>query len=213
MATSPGTAHWQIRMLRFSGTVANGVVKGYNLGDIELEASLTNHVIKLENLMIKQSGGLMAAKGQIDLRGDISLEAGARDIDAAFFAKLFDSSIKTKGKLSFTAQVTGKTDNPHTAVSMEIADGSVDNASFDNLYGLFILDKGKIQVDQLLLSKGEYKASAYGVIPLAALNTESRKKASAEDQMDLTFRLDHANLSILPILSNAISAASGETEG
>ncbi|MDF2501404.1 MAG: hypothetical protein K0Q77_2118 [Anaerosporomusa subterranea] len=197
----------------FGGTVAKGVVKGYTIGDIELEASLTNHVIELEKLMVKQSDGLMAAKGKIDLRGDINIEAGARDIDAAFFAKLFDASIETKGKLSFTAQISGKTANPHTAVSLEIANGSIDNAGFDNLYGLFILNQGKIQVNQLLLSKGEYKASAYGVIPLAALNKEGRKEASAADEMDLTFRLDHANLSILPILSNAISTASGDTKG
>lgn len=197
----------------FSGSVAKGAVKGYNLGDIELEASLTNHVIKLDNLMIKQSGGLMAAKGQIDLRGDTNIEAGARDIDAAFFAKVFDSTIETKGRLSFTAQITGKSESPHTAISLEIANGSVANAGFDNLYGLLILDKGKIQVDQLLLSKGEYKASAYGVIPLAALNNERRQKASAKDEMNLTVRLDHANLSILPILTKAISTASGDTKG
>lgn len=197
----------------FGGLVENAVAKDYAIGNIEVEASLANHVIELDKLTIKQNDGLMAAKGRIDLNGDIAVEAGARDIDAAFFAKLFDADMETKGKLSFTAQISGKTRSPHTALSLEIRDGSVANAGFDQLYGLFILDQGKIQVDQLLLSRGEYKASAYGVIPLAALNRERRQNASAADEMDMTFRLDNANLSILPILSNAVSAASGDTKG
>ncbi|MDU4960920.1 MAG: translocation/assembly module TamB domain-containing protein [Sporomusaceae bacterium] len=197
----------------FSGLVENGVYKDYTIGDIEVEAALTNHVIELNTFMVRQNNGLMAAKGRIDLNGDIDIEAGARDIDAAFFAKLFDASVETKGRLSFTAQMSGKTSDPHTALSLEISDGSIDNAGFDRLYGLFVLDLGKVQINQLLLSKGDYRASAYGVIPLAALNREKRKTISAEEEMDLTLRLDHANLSILPFLSNAVSSAAGETQG
>ena len=197
----------------FSGTVVNGIVKGYTVGDIEMEAVLANRVIDLDKFMVTQNEGLMAAKGRIDLQGDINIEVGARDIDAAFFAKLFDANLETQGKLSFTAQISGKTKKPHTAVSLEISQGRVANASFDTLYGLFILDQGIIQVSQLMLAKGEYKASAYGVIPLAALNKEGRRAASAADEMDMTFRLDQADLSILPFLSKAVSSASGETKG
>lgn len=198
---------------RLNGTVSGAALRDYVLGDVTIDASYRDRVLSLDNVSVKQGNGFLLMRGVADLDGEINIEAGAREIDARFFAAVFNSNLETQGQLNFTAQITGKTASPHTAMSLEILNGSVAGAGFDKLYGLFILEKGSIQVNQLLLSKGPYRASAYGTVPLAALNPSGRRQATASDQMDLTFRLDQANLSILPVMTKEVEWASGETTG
>ncbi|MCP6429232.1 hypothetical protein NL523_28355, partial [Klebsiella pneumoniae] len=81
--------------------------------------------------------GILVARGQADLNGAIDMEFGGRDIETGILPALFDTTVETKGKFSFNAQATGQTADPNVAVSLEIKDGSVATAEFDNLYGLF----------------------------------------------------------------------------
>lgn len=196
-----------------TGNLTGGKLKNYPLDTIDMDVALENNVVTVNRFMAKQGTGILAIRGTADLDGPVNLEIGGRDIDAGLLTVWFDSTLDTKGKLSFAAQMTGTAQNPHTAVSLEIKGGGVSTAIFDSLYGLFVIDQGSIQVNQLLLSKGNYRASAYGIIPLAALNKEGRKNATIADQMDLRIRLDQADLSILPLLTKEVVWANGKTEG
>lgn len=196
-----------------TGNMTNGSIKGYPLENIEVDVALENQVVTVNTFTAKQGAGILAIRGSADLQGPLNLEAGGRDIDAGLLTAWFDSSIDTKGKLNFTAQVSGTAAKPHAAVSLDIKGGGVANAIFDNLYGLVILDGSSININQLMLTKGNYRASAYGLIPLAALNREGRKQATVADQMDLKLRLDQADLSILPLLTKEVSWATGQTKG
>lgn len=196
-----------------TGNLTSGRLKSYPLDNIDMDVALENNVITVNRFMAKQGTGILAIQGTADLEGPVNLEIGGRDIDAGLLTAWFDSTIDTRGKLNFAAQMTGTAQNPHTAVSLEIKGGGVTNTTFDSLYGLFIVEKGSIHVNQLLLTKGNYRASAYGLIPLAALNKEGRKNATIADQMDLRIRLDQADLSILPLLTKEVVWANGKTEG
>ncbi|MBP2655571.1 MAG: hypothetical protein H6Q73_3140 [Firmicutes bacterium] len=196
-----------------TGNLIKGMIKGYPLEDIELEADFDNNVLTVERFYAKQGTGVLAMKGTADLNGPLNLEVGARDIDAGLLAAMFDSNVGVTGKLGLTAQISGTWSNPHAAVSLDIANGGLANATFDALYGMFIFDNGSIHVNQLMLSKGPYRASAYGTIPVAALNKKEWTKATMADQMDLKVRLDQADLSILPLLTKEVTAASGNTTG
>jgi translocation and assembly module TamB len=68
-------------------------------------------------------------------------------------------------------------------------------------------------VNQVLLKKGPYQASAYGMIPVAALSPEGRQQGNNVEQMNLNVKLDKANLSILPLLTKEVTAAEGATQG
>jgi translocation and assembly module TamB len=131
---------------------------------------------------------VLAAQGTGAIGGPLDIEVGGQGLDAGLLTAWLDSTVDTRGKLTFTAQVSGTSYSPHAAMSLEINGGGVANATFDALYGLFILDKGSIHVNQLMLTKGPYRASAYGTIPLAALNREGRARATVADQMDLKVR-------------------------
>ncbi|EAX47474.1 protein of unknown function DUF490 [Thermosinus carboxydivorans Nor1] len=196
-----------------TGKLRQGKLRNYPLDSVDLDVELTNNILTIHTFTAQQGTGILAARGVANLDGPLNLEIGGRDIDAGLLTAWFDAAVTTKGKLSFAAQVSGTARHPHTAVSMEIAGGQLGSATFDSLYGLFILDNGSIRVDQILLTKGPYRASAYGVIPLAALSQEGRSQASVADQMDLRLRLEQANLSILPLLTREVAWAAGETKG
>ncbi|MDT8903780.1 translocation/assembly module TamB domain-containing protein [Anaeroselena agilis] len=196
-----------------TGTLTKGKIKNYPLDNIEADIALHNNVVTVNRFYAKQGDGVLAARGTAALGGPLDLEIGGRSLDAGLLTAWLDSTVDTRGKLTFTAQVTGTSYSPHAAVSLEINGGGVANATFDAMYGLFILDKGSIHVNQLMFTKGPYRASAYGTIPLAALNPKGRAQATIADQMDLKVRLEQANLSILPLLSKEVAWATGETKG
>ena len=196
------------------GTVHAGRIKGYRLDSIELDVSLRNKVIAINTFQARQGAGYLAAKGTADLKGPLSMEIGGHDMDAGLFAAWLDSSADIQGKLNFLAQIGGTAAKPEASLSFDIHDGGVTNATFDELDGLLVLKDNIILLNQLYITKGEHRASAYGKLPLNALvKKQNRDQASAADVMDLKIRLDQANLSILPLLSPEVQSASGATQG
>ena len=196
------------------GTLKAGRIKGYALDSIELDVSMRNNVIAVNELRARQGAGFIIAKGTADLKGPLAMEIGGHDMDAGLFAAWLDSSADIQGKLNFLAQIGGTAAKPQASLSFDIHDGGVTNATFDELDGLFVLKDDIIQINQLYITKGEHRASAYGTLPLKALvKKQNRDQASAADVMDLKIRLDQANLSILPLLSPEVQSASGATQG
>jgi translocation and assembly module TamB len=196
-----------------TGTLTGGKIKNYPLDSVDVDAVLDHNIITINKFSAKQGQGIVAIRGTADLNGPLDFEVGARGVDAGLLTAWFDTEIPTVGQLNFAAQVNGTAISPHAAVSLDIQGGAIANTSFDTLYGLLILDKGSIHVNQLMLTKGTYRASAYGVVPLAALSSKGREQSTIADQMNLKVRLDEANLSILPLLSKEVSWAAGPTKG
>jgi translocation and assembly module TamB len=199
--------------LQLFGTLHGGRIKGYSLDRIDLDVALRNHVITINELRARQGTGFIVAKGSADLQGPLALEVGGRDVDAGILAAWLDTKSEIQGKLNFLAQIGGTAKSPQAGLSLDIRNGGVTNATFDQLFGLFVLKDDVIQVNQLYINKGEHRASAYGSLPLKALNRQQRAQATAEDSMDLQLRLDQANLSILPLLSSEVQWATGQTLG
>lgn len=196
-----------------TGNLKDGLIKKYPIGSINIDVALENNVLKVNELSASQGIGVLMAHGTADLDGPLNLEIGGRDIDAGLVAALLDAKIEPKGKMGFAAQISGSASEPHAAISLEIANGGIGDATFDSLYGLLIVDKDMIHVNQVLLKKGPYRASAYGVIPIAVLSPTGREKGTIADQMDLKLRLDEADLSILPLLTKEVAWATGPTHG
>ena len=195
------------------GSLLAGRIKNYPLDSIDLDADFRGGILSVNTFFAKQGSGVLAARGTADFNGPIALEVSGRDLDAGLLTAWLESNIETKGKLTFSVEVNGKTMDPQIALSLQINNGQVATAGFDELYGLFSINKGSINVNQVMLVKGPYKASAYGIIPVAALGADSRTKGTIADQMSLKVKLDQANLSILPFLSKEVSWAAGETDG
>ncbi len=197
-----------------SGYLTDGSIKTYPLDRVELDLAFENNVLKLNQFKAQQGKGSLLAQGRVDLDGEIDLEVGGQDIDAGIITALSGCDWELDGRLRFAAQVGGTVKEPKAAASLEVNDGGIGTATFDSLYGLFILENNNIQVNQILLRKDKYRASAYGDIPLSALTPEGRRAGNGKTEMDLRFRLDNANLSILPVVApQFIEWGEGETHG
>lgn len=196
-----------------TGDLKAGRVKHYPVESITMDVALENNVLTINELSASQGIGVLMARGKADLNGTVDVEVGGRDIDAGLVTALLNSKIEPTGKMNFAAQISGVASNPQTAISLEILNGGVGDATFDSLYGLFLVDKDDIHVNQVLLKKGLYRASAYGVIPVDALSSDGQEQGSPAEQMDLKVRLDAADLSILPLFTKEVSWATGATQG
>ncbi len=201
--------------VRLMANLKAGSIKNYPVESIVVDAALENNIVTIYDVSVKQGTGVVLARGRADLNanGPLNLEIGGRGIDAGLVSAFFNTSINPTGKLDFAAQVSGVSNNPHTALSLELANGGIGETTFDSLYGLIILDNDVINVNQILLKKGPYQASAYGMIPVAALSSEGRQQANSAEQMNLNVKLDKANLSILPLLTKQVAWAEGATQG
>ncbi|MBP2639145.1 MAG: hypothetical protein H6Q66_96 [Firmicutes bacterium] len=199
--------------LHITGGLVNGNIKNYPLDNIDIDVILENNILSIRQLMAKQGDGILAMQGTADLNGPLALEIGGRNIDAGLLKSWFNSSLEIKGQLNVAAQISGTAKAPYAAVSLDIANGGVASATFDQLYGLFIYDKDNIEISQLFLSKGPYRTSAYGRVPLAALQADKNTRLSSTEQMDIKFRLDQADLRILPWLTKEVAWATGPTQG
>lgn len=199
--------------MHLQGSMGEGHLKDYPLRNIAIDITLNDRVITVKQFRAEQGEGLLVIKGTLDMAGPIALECAGQNIDAGLLTSLADYKMDTKGTLNFGAQVGGTVGAPTANLSLDIQGGGVGNATFDTLYGLFTLRDGIIQVEQLLAQKGEYKASAYGVIPLAALTSGGQDHVDVKNQMDLKVSLDQADLSILPLLTDQLDWAMGETKG
>ena len=199
--------------LQIFGTLNAGRIRGYALDSIDLDVSVRNNVVSVNNFLARQGTGRVIVKGTADLAGPLALEVGGKDIDAGLLTAWFDTTVEAQGKMDFLAQLNGTAAKPKGAMSLEIRNGGVANATFDALYGMLLLSDDVIAVEQLFINKGDHRASLYGTVPLKALNKAWRSQASTADSMNLRFRLDQADLSILPLLSNEVEWATGPTKG
>lgn len=207
-----GSMHNPNILLR--GAITDGKIKNYPLDSIDIDAELKNKIITVNTFTATQgTEGVLVVSGEADLNGEMNVEVGGRSIDIGILTALFDTTVETQGTFSFNAQATGKTQDPHVAVSLEVQNGSIAHTEFDNLYGLLIFKQGSIHVNQLYVARGPYKASAYGIVPIRALNSQGRSQADITDMMDLTLRLDNADLRILPLLTKEVAWAAGPTTG
>ena len=195
------------------GFIASGTLKGYPLSKITIDATLNNHVVTLHKFYGEQGLGKLAAEGTVDLNGPINARMSAQDIDAGLLTHLFDSKIDMKGQLNVDAQFGGTIQNPEADVSIDVEHGGVGSAVFDSMTGLMNLKNGTITVNQLLLKKGPYKATAYGIIPLKAIGSKPWEMPDDYEQIKLKVSLDQADLSILPMLSDQVDWAIGPLAG
>ena len=197
--------------IRMNGTVTNGFLKKYPLDDVSLDIFIDGRVINIEKFYAQQGAGVLLAKGTADLDGDLAVEVAGKSIHAALLTDLAEMDVDTKGTLDFGAQIFGTAESPQANLSLEIKGGGIGGATFDSLYGMCILNDGIIDVQQILLTKDQYKASAYGIVPLAALRHSG--VVDVKDQMNLKISLDQADLSILPFLTKEIEWGVGNTNG
>ncbi|MBO5245014.1 MAG: translocation/assembly module TamB domain-containing protein [Selenomonadales bacterium] len=196
------------------GMMQNGLIKNeHPLSDVEIDAQLDGHVITVNTFRGTQGDGLLAVQGVADLKGELDLAMAGNLIDPEILTDWFDLGIDTEGKMDFAVQLSGTMDKPHAHASVEISDVGVSGTQFDKLVGMFVVDDRMLNINQLLLSKGEYRASAYGIVPFGAVIRREDMEVEADDEIDVTLQLDNADLRVLSLLTPEVTDGIGPMKG
>ncbi|MFA6074986.1 MAG: translocation/assembly module TamB domain-containing protein [Negativicutes bacterium] len=204
----------------FSGTVENPTVKisaqaptitsyGFGLDDFVAECYFSNKTLTISKLFAKRGDSIFAGKGVGEIDGPLAMEVGARNIDASLLAKWSSKELPLTGNLSATAQITGTYKNPAVALSVTLDKPSYAGTQLDEIFGLLTIDKDKVNVNQILLSKAGYKATLIGEVPYDAMSLKPVADGS-NAQMNLKFTLEETDMKLLPLLfSDKIIYADG----
>lgn len=200
--------------VRVKGTMEEGIIKEkHPLTDVEIDASMIGSVITVNTFCGKQNDGVLAIRGTADLEGDLDMEMAGNGIDAAILTDWFDLGLDTAGEMDFAVQLAGTVDEPYANASVEIKNVGIEGTSFDKLVGLFVVDDRMLRINQLLLTKGEYRASAYGIVPFGAIFKRNDVEIAAGDEIDVTLELDNADLRILALMTSEVTDGVGPMKG
>ena len=217
------TSHMQLGGTRenpsiaLTGRIEEGALASYPISDVALDVALQNRVLTLRTLTGRQENGTFSASGTADFNGTANVDIEASDIALGIFTGFAGVEEKVSGTASATVHIGGRTQNPEVDVHLTAKNGGIRGSSFDQLEGEAQLRGSVIYLNQLTVTKyidgTAYMASVRGTLPLRALTARSDETLSSYEQIDLTFVLDNADLSLLPVFSNSVEWALGRTEG
>jgi translocation and assembly module TamB len=188
-------------------------INGAALDSMEIDVLAEGPRITINKMQATADGGALSAAGEINLMEDVDVKVLGEAIPLKLLASMGGISEEASGMANIEASFKGSAKNPSGRMSLDITDGGFGTAVFDTLSCKLSLDNKIINVEKAEVTKDEYKASADGIIPLAAIMKDEGEQATVSEQMDLTVRLDDADLRILPMVSNYVEWAYGATEG
>lgn len=200
--------------VHIKGTMDQGMIANkHPLTDVEIDARMIGSIITVDTFRAKQNDGMLAIQGVADLEGEIAMEMAGNHIDAGILSDWFDLGLDTQGDMDFAVQLTGTVDAPYANASVEIKNVGIAGTSFDKLVGLFVVDDRMLRINQLLLTKDEYRASAYGIVPFGAVIKREGIEVAEGDEIDVTLELDNADLRVLALLTNEVTDGIGPMKG
>lgn len=195
------------------GSIKELAIASKPVGNGEIDLAFDKHKLSIRTLKLPVENGLLAAKGTIDFNGETDVQIAAKALPVELVTPLVDQTLAVSGKLDFVATVKGDTQDPLAEASITLSEGLYNGVTFDNLFGLISVKEGIINVNQLLLSKDVYKASAYGKIPLIAIYDKAKAPKNGEKNLDLTLKLDDTDMGILPLLISVVKESTGDADG
>ena len=208
--------------LDIDGTMAKGTMAGYDVHDVQLAAVLENRILQLRSCKGYQgASGAFELTGTAALDGTLDLGLHAENIALGMFTKAAGVKADVLGTANMDATFTGNIQSPEGHMTLTAHDGGIQGSTFDTLEGEATLFHGIVDVKNLVVQKTvgtngkaqTYQASAKGIVPLHALVAGGDEQLADFEQIHLEVSLDHADLSLLPVLSNQVEWAVGETRG
>lgn len=200
------------------GTMPEGQVAGYDIHDVALNLHLLDSVIYIDELSGSQgTEGSFSADGSVTIGGPIAATFTARNLALGMFTKSAGLQRDVHGTADIDVSFGGTTGNPSADVTIAGRNGGFEGSVFDSLSGVFHLKNGLVNVENASVKKTinqkDYEASAHGIVPLRALTSTGDDPSDDYEQIKLDVRLDQADLSLLPFVSDQVDWALGATKG
>ena len=199
--------------LNVVGSIKDVTIDTKVVGDAKIDASLENRKFKIRTLKLPVDDGLIAAGGTVDLDGDADLQIAVRDVDIEPFLPLVGDNINATGSVTGVINMTGATQNPKVELSASLANGSYNGIDIDQGFVLATMENHVVNVQRIQVVKEDYKLSAYGKIPLAALYTTGYLDANDSKAMDMTIDFNEADMAVIPLITPTVKDATGALKG
>ncbi len=197
----------------FTGNIVNGSVKKYPIKEILVDVSYYNHILQINKLYGEQGQGKIALQGSWDTKGPLNMVFSTQGLSAGLLTNLFDYDFDTRGTVNAYAKIMGTAQNPQADVSLEVQNGGIGADTFDKLTGLLNLRNHVVNINQILVTKGQYQMGVSGKVPLAALEDKGWQVLPDYQQINVDVNFGNANLSILPLLTKQVVWGSGPLKG
>lgn len=200
--------------VRLIGEIPKAAVGTYDLHGIQLDVNLINQIANINRFKGYQGeNGTFEFVGSANLNGPLNLNGSLKKFELGLFGAAAGMDADFVGDTDIDVKVMGNINNPE-GVLMLTATGGIKGSTFDLLRGHLIFKDWVFDVKELTVERalGEkiYHAGAKGTIPIGALYIENDDPNA---QMNLQVSFDDADLSLLPVLSNAVAWATGEMAG
>ncbi len=185
--------------MRFKGHMQKGVLYLEN--------------VKLQEKKEKEHTGIIVAGGLIDTIGK-SLDLNLRTVGAnpAIITGVMDEPPEITGKMDLFAHVAGSFDDPVGTAYLNIQQAGVAGVKVDNIDAALDVENGAIRLIEAVLAKDIYRVRSRGRIPLDLLYDRGEKK-QPDAELDIDIDLDEARLGLLPMFSDLVEWATGDTKG
>lgn len=188
-----------------------GSLGGIPMGQGKVDLSYVNHQLSVREFRIPVGNGLLAAKGTMDGNERLNMDIAANQMDLSWIPAVTGmKNITLGGKLTAGIALRGSREKPVADVSVGIDHPSYNGIDFDSLSLMGNIADGAFRIDQALITKDVYKASASGTMPASFI---TRVPGDRDVPFDIDVNLDNADLNALVFFAKPVTSASGPIRG
>ena len=191
------------------GNISQGTFGGETIDPSDVDISLEQGIVNINQLALKIGDGTLAAKGSYALHGPVALSVAAKQFPSkALMTVLGQKDFVVDAPIDFAADLSGTSDDLQADVSAQLGSGTANGISISGAFALFNIRRGMITVQQASASRDPYKISAKGTIPVSALSG-----GKTDESMDVDVQLANTGLDILTFLTPYVTEADGQIQG
>ena len=208
--------------MQIGGTLENPSIDfkadflGGHLGDTPvgqgaIDFSYINGALSIRKFHLPVGDGLLAAEGSMNSDGELAIQIAAKDMEMSWLPQVLGrDDIRMGGRLTAGVVLSGNKTSPEADISIGIEHPSYGEISFDSFSLMANAKSNVVTLQNALVSKGNYRASAKGILP-GNLFTGSTTDEAVPLSVD--FNLDQADMNILALFGKAVTSASGPIKG
>jgi autotransporter translocation and assembly factor TamB len=146
----------------------NLVLDGDALPQMDLKAQVTQDRLSNVALNLRQGDALVTATGDLVFAGPIDMTVYGSGINMAQLSPWIPLDIPYGGKLGFTVEATGSSQEPNLMASIDVEDPSFAGVQFDVLsVPIATVTEGEIDVDTLIIKRQEREIVLDGQLPFS----------------------------------------------
>lgn len=197
--------------VNFKAHLLGGHLGNTVLGEGNIDFSYMNKSLSIRQFSIPVGKGILAAKGSMNSRGDLDIQAAARDMDISWIPGVMGrKDISLGGNLTAAVYLSGNKSAPEADVSVGLDHPRYGEISFDSMSLMANASNNVVTIQNALISRDTYRASMKGTMPGNIFTGSETDKAVP---LDLDINLDEADLNMLALFFKPVTSASGPVQG